>query len=115
MKRRVIRASTSSQYSDEVCNKLQNWLSKRGASEVTSIYGVGDQEYLNICVEVNISGYRGSLYCIFSEGEPYVTLDPVRPSGDVMDISVFREYISAASRLTEIWTATAIGFRSALQ
>lgn len=114
MKRRVIRASTDSSYADQVCQKLQALLSRRGVSEVSSVYGTGDPTYLNICVEVNIGGYSGAFYCVFADGEPDVNIDPVRPSGDVLSIQTYRDYMAAAGRMTDIYTTVAFSFRSCL-
>lgn len=115
MKRRVIRGSTDTRYVKQICDKLKGLLTRRGVSELTDIYGVGDAEYLNICVELNINGHSAALYCIFSDGEPNVNIDSVKPSGDVISVQELRNYIEAASRLADIWTTVAISFRSCLQ
>ena len=114
MKLRVIRGSTDSGYAKQICDKLQALLTRRGVSEITDIYGVGDSTYLNICVEINIHGHSAALYCIFSEGEPDVNIDPVKLPGDVISVQTLREYIDAANRLSDIWNTVAISFRSCL-
>ena len=103
MKRRVIRAFSDERYAVSICNQLRKDLSANGVSEVHDVYGVGDENYLNICVDLMVNGHSAALYCIYDSGEAYVNISPIRTTDAVVSIVTWKGILEAGNRLTEIY------------